>query len=71
MILLVDIADNKAEGFMDIIKNQSGIKAKSISARDAELFTEIKEINKALKNADRIKAGKLSGRLVGDFLNEL
>jgi len=71
MILLIDIADNKAEGFMDMIKNRSGIKAKSISARDAELFAEIKEINKALKNVDLIKAGKLTSRPVEDFLNEL
>ena len=71
MILLIDIADNKAEGFMDMIKNQSGIKASSISAKDAELFEEIKEINKALKNANLIKAGKLKGRPVEDFLNEL
>ena len=56
---------------LGMIKNSSGIKAKSISEKDAELFTEIKEINKALKNAELIKAGKLSGRPVEDFLNEL
>ena len=56
---------------LGMIKNSSGIKAKFISEKDAGLFTEIKEINKALKNVDLIKAGKLKGRPVEDCLNEL
>ena len=47
MKLLIDIEDNKAPGFMEIIKNYSYVKAKPISGRDAELFEEINEIKKA------------------------
>jgi hypothetical protein len=71
MKLLIDIADNKAASFMEIIKNYSYIKAKPISAPDAELLEEIKEIKKAFKNVEKIKSGKLKGRLAEEFLNEL
>ncbi len=71
MKLLIDIADNKAESFMEMIKNHSYVKAKAVSAPDAELFAEIKEIKKAFKNVALIKAGKLKGRPAEDFLNEL
>ena len=71
MKLLIDIADNKAAGFMEMIKNYSHIKAKTLSAPDAELFDEIREIKKAFKNADRIKVGKLKGRPAEEFLNEI
>jgi hypothetical protein len=71
MKLLIDIADNKAAGFMEIIKNYSYVKAKPISAPDAELFEEINEIKKAFKNVESIKAGKLKGRSAEELLNEL
>ena len=71
MKLLIDIADNKAAGFMELIKNHSHVKAKPISAPDAALFDEIKEIKKTLKNVELIKAGKLKGRPAEDFLNEI
>ena len=71
MKLLIDIADNKAESFMAMIKNLSDIKATTLSAPDAALFEEIKEIKKAFKNAEKIKAGKLKGRPADEFLNEI
>ena len=71
MKVLLDIADNKAAGFMEIIKGYSYVKAQSISAPDAELFEEIKEIKKAFKYVAEIKAGKIKGRPVEDLLNEL
>ncbi len=71
MLVLIDIADNNAASFMEMIKNYSGAKATELSANDVELLDEIKEIKKAFKNADRIKAGKLKGRPVDEFLNEL
>jgi hypothetical protein len=71
MKLLIDIADNKAEGFMKIIKTYSYVSAKPISAPDAELFEEIKEIKKAFKNVEKIKAGKLKGRPAEELLNEI
>ena len=72
MKLIIDIADNdKVAGFMEMIKGHSYLKATQLSAPDAEILNEIKEIRKAFKNADRIKAGKLDTRPVEDFLNEL
>jgi hypothetical protein len=71
MNLLIDIADDKATSFMEMIKNYSHIKAKPLSALDADLFDEIKEIKKAFKNAGRIKTGKLKGRPAEEFLNEI
>ncbi|MDB4918596.1 hypothetical protein [Mucilaginibacter sp.] len=71
MKLIIDIADNKAAGFMEIIKNYSYVKARPISAPDAELFEEISEIKKAFKNVEKIKSGKLKGRPVEELLNEL
>lgn len=56
---------------MKIIKSYSQTKPMTISAPDAALFEEIKEIKKAFKNAEKIKSGKLKGRSVNDFLNEL
>ena len=41
MKLIIDIADNKAAGFMEMIKNYSDVKAKPLSAPDAQLFDEI------------------------------
>jgi hypothetical protein len=71
MKLILDIADDKAAGFMEIIKHYSYVKAKPISSPDAELFEEINEIKKAFKNVEKIKAGKLKGRPVEELLNEL
>jgi hypothetical protein len=71
MKLLIDIADNKAADFMKMIKNYSYVKSKTISPPEAEIFEEIKEIKKAFKNAELIKAGKLKGRSATEFLNEI
>ena len=56
---------------MEMIKGHTYVKAKPLSSPDAELLEEIKEIKKAFKNADRIKAGKLKARPLEDLLNEL
>jgi hypothetical protein len=71
MKVLIDIQDNKAAAFMEMIKDYSYLKAKPLSAPDAELLEEIHEIKKAFKNVDRIKAGKLKGRPAEELLNEL
>jgi hypothetical protein len=71
MKLLIDIADNKAASFMELIKGHSYVKAKPLSTPDAELLEEIGHIKKAFENADLIKAGKLKTRPIEDLLNEL
>lgn len=71
MKLLLDIEDNKAAAFIEIIKSYSYVKAKPLSVPDAELLEEIREIKKVFINAARIKSGKLKGRPVEELLNEL
>jgi hypothetical protein len=71
MKLLLDIADNKAASFIEVIKNYSYVKAKPISAPDADLFEEITEIKRAFKNVEKIKAGRLKGRPAEELFNEL
>jgi hypothetical protein len=71
MKLIIDVADNKAAGFIELLKEYSYIKAKPLSAPDSALIEEIKEIKKAFKNAEKIKAGKLKGRPAEELLNEL
>ncbi len=56
---------------MEMIKEHTYVKTQQLSSPDAELFEEIKEIKKAFKNVDRIKAGKLKTRPIEDLLNEL
>ncbi|MVN20357.1 hypothetical protein [Mucilaginibacter arboris] len=71
MKLLVDVKDNQAADFIEMLKSLSHIKAQPISAPDAALLAEIKEIKKAFKNVTKIKAGKLKGRSAQELLNEL
>jgi len=71
MKLIIDIADNKAASFMELIKDYSFLKAKTISVPDAELFEEISEIKKAFKNAEKIKSGKLKGRPAEELLEAI
>ena len=71
MKLLIDIDDNNAAGFMEIIKSHSYVKDKIISTPDAELLDEINKIKKAFKSVEKIKTGKLKGRLAEELLNEL
>ena len=71
MKLLVDIKDNQAALFFEILKNYNDAKAEPLSKRDAELLAEIKEIKKAFNNVSKIKAAKLKGRPVAELLNEI
>jgi len=71
MKLLLDIADNKAAGFIEVIKSYSYVKSKPISEPDAELLEEINEIKKAFKAVEKIKGGKIKGRPAEELLNEL
>lgn len=71
MKLLVDVKDNQAAVFFEMLKGYKDVKAEQLSAQDAELLTEIKEIKNAFKNASRIKAGKLKGRPATELIDEL
>jgi len=72
MKVLLDIPNNKLSALMELLKPAGYVKkAEAISAPDAELFSEIKEIKQAFKNVELIKAGTLKTRPASELLNEL
>jgi hypothetical protein len=68
MKILLDIPDNKATSFMEVIKSISYVKAKPLTDSKAKLMSEIKE---AVEEMKLIRAGKKKARNAEDFLNEL
>ena len=69
MKILLDINDNKASFFMEVLKNFSFVnKATPISVAKAELMEDIKE---AVEEMKLIKEGKLEARNAEDLINEL
>jgi len=68
MKVLLEIPDNKAISFMEVLQSISFVKAKPISESKARILSEIKDAVDELK---LIKAGKKTARNAEDFLNEL
>ncbi len=68
MKVLLDIPDNKAASFMDVIKSISYVKAKPLTDTKALLMAEIRE---AVEEMKLIRTGKKKARNAEDFLNEL
>jgi hypothetical protein len=68
MKILLDIPDNKASFFMELLKNFSFIKAKPLSSHKAKVLEDVKE---AVEEMKLIKAGKLEARNAEDLFNEL
>jgi hypothetical protein len=68
MKILLDIPDNKAASFMEVITSISYVKAKPLTDSKAKLMSEIKE---AVEEMKLIRAGKKKARNAEDFLNEL
>jgi hypothetical protein len=71
MKYVIDIDDNNTEGFLEILKRFSNVKAKPLSVPDAAILEEINHIKKAFKNLDKLKGGKLKTRPASALLNEL
>ena len=69
MKILLDIKDNKAAFFMEVLKNFSFVKkATPITAAKAELIHDIKEAVEELK---LVKEGKIKAVPAKEFLSEL
>ena len=68
MKILLDIPDNKATSFMDVLKSISYVKVKPLTEAKALLMEEIRE---AVEEMKLIRAGKKKARNAEDFLNEL
>jgi hypothetical protein len=71
MKLVIDIADNRAESFMELLKAHTYVKAKPLSAPDAAVLEELTHIKKAFKLAHKVKTGKIKSRPASELLNEL
>ena len=68
MKILLDIRDNKAAFFMEVLKNFSFVKAKPLTKEKAQLVEEIKE---AVDNLNLVKQGKIKAKPLNDLLNDL
>ena len=68
MKLLLEIPDNKAKSFLEVIRSISYVKAKPLTDAKALLLEEIRE---AVEEMKLIKSGKKQARNAEDFLNEL
>lgn len=68
MKVLLEIPDNKAAFFMELLKSFSFVKAKPISPEKAQLLLELKE---AVENLNLVKEGKFKARPAKELLHEL
>jgi hypothetical protein len=68
MKVMIDIPDQKASSFLEVIGSISYVKAKPLTDAKALLLEEIRE---AVVEMNLIKAGKKNARNAEDFLNEL
>lgn len=68
MKILLDIKDNKAAFFMEMLQNFSFVKATTLTESKAEFIKEFKEAVDEVKLA---KQGKIKLQSARDFLNEL
>jgi hypothetical protein len=68
MKVLLDIKDEKAAFFMEVLKNFSFVKAKPVTAEKSLL---LKEIEEAVHNVNLAKQGKLKPKPLSELLNEL
>lgn len=68
MKVLLDIKDNKAAFVLEVLRNFPFVKTNTLTPAKALLMEELKE---AVKEVNKIKAGKKQSRNAEDFLNEL
>ena len=68
MKILLDIPDNKANAFLEVIKSISYVKAKTLTDSKAKIMEDLRE---AVEEMKLIRSGKKKARNAEDFLNEL
>jgi len=68
MKVLLDIKDAKASFVMELLKNFSFVKAKTLTPYKAKILEDVKE---AVEEMKLIKAGKLKARNAKDLFHEL
>ncbi len=65
---LVEIADDKAASFLEVLRGISFIKVEPLNNPKSELISEIRE---AVEEMKLIRSGKKKVRDAEDFLNEI
>jgi len=68
MKILLDIKDEKAGFFMELLKNFSYVKAKPLNDYKVEVFEGLQD---AIEEVNLIKQGKAKGIPARELLNEL
>jgi hypothetical protein len=68
MKVILDIPDNKAAFFMELLNSFSFVKAKTISPQKAQVLLELKE---AVETLNLVKEGKLKARPAKELLHEI
>ena len=68
MNILLEVKDNKADFVMELLRNLTFVKAKTISPAKALLIEEIKE---AVENMKKVDKGIMKAQPLEDLLNEL
>lgn len=68
MKLLLDIRDDKASFFMELLEGFSYVKAKPLTEENSLFLNELKE---AIEDVKLVKSGKLKPKFADDFLDEL
>lgn len=68
MRVLLDIKDSKAKFVLELLKNFSFVKTKTLTPYKANILEGIKE---AVEEMKLVKAGKLKARNAEDLFNEL
>lgn len=68
MKVLLDIKDSKAPLFLEILKDISFVKTKTLTNAKAQFLEELKD---AVDEVNLIKAGKLKGRSARKLVDEL
>jgi len=68
MKVLLEIPDNKAAFFMELLNSFSFVKAKTISPEKAQVLLELKE---SVETLNLVKEGKLKARPAKELLHEI
>jgi hypothetical protein len=68
MKVILDLPDNKAPFFLEMIKNYPFVRAENIVTEKIQLLEEMRE---AIDNLNKVKKGILKPKPAKDLLNEI
>lgn len=68
MKVLLEIPDNKAAFFMELLNSFSFVKAKTISMEKAQVLLDLKE---AVETLNLVKEGKMKAKPAKELLHEI